>query len=224
MRLRRAVCTSLIIVPMVAAFTTVRAQGAAPLPIRRFGLTAGINSATFGGKDAANPTPDRHTGLIAGVFTVVPMRPNFAIQPELFYTMKGAEFSDPTGTGSFKMNYLELPVLARFDIPASVGVKPFVVAGPAVSFKMTCDVEAAGTGFNVSSTCDELQSQSGGTTNFNSVDYGVVIGGGLAFDVSGRTFTVGARYNHSFGRIEESSDTKHRVISMLATFEFPWAR
>lgn len=224
MRLRRIVCTSLILVPLVAVFGTVRAQSAAPLAPRRFGITAGMNSATFGGKDATNPKPTRHTGFVAGVLLVVPVGPTFALQPELLYTMKGANFKDAFGSGSFKMTYIEIPLLARFDMATSGRVKPFFYGGPAVSFKMSCDVELKSPFFSFNSSCDELAAQSGGSTKVKSLDYSAIIGGGLAFDVSGKTFTVGARYDHSLGKIDNDSDIKHRVISVLATLEFPWGK
>ena len=230
MRLRQVVCTGLIMVPMVAVFGTVRAQSAAPVAPRRFGITAGINSSTFGGKDATNPTPSRRTGFMAGVLLVVPIRPSFAFQPELLYTMKGANIDDPSGSGGYKMTYIEVPLLARFDIATSGGVKPFLYAGPAVSFKMSCDIEIKSSFFNVNSTCEEFVSQFASTTKFKSIDYGAIIGGGLAFDLSGKTFSIGARYDHSFGKISEDTDptvgndVKHRVISVLATLEFPWGK
>jgi hypothetical protein len=221
MPLRRAICTSLIMFPMVAAFGTVRAQSAAPLPPRRVGITAGINSATAGGKDATNPTPSRLTAFMAGVLLVVPVGPSFAFQPELLYSMKGFKVNESTGTETFKENYIEVPLLARFDIAASGGVKPFFYGGPAVSFKIGCDAAGVSGGVTVSFSCDELESQSGGSTKFKSIDFGAIIGGGLAFDVSGKTFTIGARYDHSLAKITDT-DVKHRVISVLATFEFPW--
>ena len=122
------------------------------------------------------------------------------------------------------MNYVEVPLLLRYDVPATGGVKPFVLAGGAVSLKLTCDIDATSSGFSTTTTCEELETQSGSSTSFNTFDYGGVVGGGLAFDVSGKTFTVGARYNYSFGRIEKSSDTKHRVISGLVTLEMPWPK
>jgi hypothetical protein len=201
--------------------STVGTAGAqsANLPPRRFGLTAGVNSSTIGGSDVGNAS--RRTGFMAGALIVIPVSPTFAIQPELLYTMKGATSNDVDVGSTFKMNYAEIPVLLRVDIPASGGTKPFFYGGPAVSFKVSCDIEATSQGSTVSASCDELESQG---VKVKTVDYGVVVGGGLAFDVGGRAFTIGARYDHSLGKIVEDSDSKHRVISILATLEFPWAK
>jgi hypothetical protein len=224
MRFVHVMCASLVAGPLVGRSTTLCAQGADRLPVRRFGITAGFNSASFGGKDADDPSQKRLSGMSGGVFAVIPQRPHVAFQPELLVTMKGARFEDATGTGTFTMTYVEVPGLLRFDVPVSGAVKPFLIAGPVVSLKLTCDVETTAPGFSASATCEELQSQTGGNTNFNTIDYGVIGGGGIVFDVAGKTFSVGARYNYSLARIETSSETKHRVISVLATFEFPWGR
>src|SRR5438094_542264 len=101
MRLRQVVCTSLLMVP---AFSWSGAQNAAPRG-HRFGITGGMNSSTVGGPDANNPTPDRRTGWIGGVLLVLPISSSFAFQPELIYSMKGADINDPSGSGSVKMNY-----------------------------------------------------------------------------------------------------------------------
>lgn len=218
MRLRQAVCTCLIVIPALAVLSTARGQSTASVGPRRFGVVGGLNSATFGGKDATDPSPDSKTGGLLGAMVVVPIRPNFAFQPELLYTMKGAVLTDPSGDATFKMNYIQLPLLVRFDVPASGGVKPFVLAGPGIAFRQACNFEVKGS-FAFSGTCDDLVGSSG--QKFETVDYSAIIGGGLAFDVSGKTFTVGARYDYSLSKIQKDTDIKHRVISVVTTFEFP---
>lgn len=216
MRFQKVVCAGLLIAPILG---TAVAQSAAPIPPRRVGITLGINSSTLGGSDAQDAK--RRTGIMAGVLLVAPVTPVFAIQPELLYTMKGAKFNDGGATGTLKMNYIEIPVLARFDVPSSGGVKPFFYVGPSISFKLSCDVTAEFQGQSESASCDD---QTVGETNVKSVDYGAVVGAGLAFDVSGKAFTLGARYDHSLAKVSDNSDIKHRVISVVGTLEFPWGR
>lgn len=204
---------------MAPLMATAGAQSAAPTPPRRFGITAGVNSATFGGSDAEDAK--RRTSGMIGVLLVAPVTPVFAIQPELLYTMKGAKFNDGTFEATLKMNYVEIPVLARFDFASSGGVKPFFYVGPAISFKLSCDVSASFQGATSTSDCDQA---SEGEANVKSVDYGAIVGAGLAFDVSGRMFTLGARYDHSLSKVSEDSDIKHRVISLVGTLEFPWPK
>lgn len=223
MRLHQVVRTCLLVVPAVVVAVTVHAQSAAPLRLKRLGLVAGANSSTFGGKDAVDPTPSRRSGGTWGAFLVIPIRSRFGFQPEFVYSMKGAAQRDPSGSAVLTMNYIEVPLLARFDFPTSGGVKPFFYGGPAISFQRSCDIEVTAAFIGtIRSTCDDFAAQFGGTADFKSTDFGAIIGGGLAFDVSGKTLSIGARYAHGFSKIEKDSDIKHRVISVLATFEFPF--
>ena len=216
MRFQKVVSAALLVAPILG---TAAAQSIVLTPPRRVGITLGVNSWTIDGTDAQDAK--RRTGIMAGVLLVAPVTPIFAIQPELLYTMKGAKFNDAGVTGTLKMNYIEIPVLARFDVPSSGGVRPFFYVGPSVSFKVSCDVTAEFQGQSESASCDDPTL---GEANVKSVDYGAIVGAGLAFDVSGRAFTLGARYDHSLAKISDNSDIKHRVISVVGTLEFPWGR
>lgn len=76
-------------------------------------------------------------------------------------------------------------------------------------------------GFEFSGTTNKCDSSAVQAT---STDVGLIIGGGLAFEVSGKSFTLGAGYDHSLAKFEDGFDVKHRVISLLGTLEFPWAK
>jgi hypothetical protein len=209
----RLLCAALVILPL----STALAQSPV-LPPQRFGITAGINSSTISGGDDGTDV-SRRTGFMAGVFMVVPVTPTFSAQPEALFTMKGAKAEDAGFSATVKINYLEIPILGRFDIPATGGVKPFVYAGPAIAFKLSCSSEAHGAGISVSGDCKDTNGDDAKTFDFSGV-----IGGGLAFAVGGRAFTIGARYTHGFSNIGEGSDSKNRTISALVSLEFPWPK
>jgi hypothetical protein len=188
-------------------------------PPPRFGLMAGINSSTIGGPDVEDAS--RRVGAMGGILVVAPVRPGVAIEPEVIFTMKGADFSDIEGSGSVKMSYVEVPVLLRVSIPTSTAARPFFYAGPSVSFRASCNFEATGEDFGADLSCDQLESQG---VEFKSVDYGLIVGAGASFDLSGKLVTLSVRYDHSFAKIIEDVDAKHRVLSLVATLEFPWRR
>ena len=144
-----------------------------------------------------------------------------AIEPEVLLTTKGAKFSDSQGSGSFTMKYIEVPVLVRYEAVGSGGMRPFVLGGPAIALRASCDLEGIDAGVSVDISCDEAEAQG---LKFKSVDYGLIVGGGVAFDVGGRGFSIGVRYDHSLSEVADNSNIKHRVLSILATFEFPWMR
>ena len=216
MRLNHVLCAVIAAAPCLS----LHAQGAAnPLPPRRLGITAGINSATVGGGDVGEAS--RRAGFIVGASMVAPVTANVAIEPQVLFTSKGANFEDSSGGGSITMNYIQVPLLVRVSGGGSGRARPFVFAGPAIALKASCDLEGIEAGVSASISCDQTESE---TLKFKSVDYGVIVGAGLAFDVSGKTFSVGARYDHSLADIDDASGIRHRVISLMATFEFPWIK
>jgi opacity protein-like surface antigen len=208
----------LALAPPVVAVASAQ-TASAPQASRRLGLLAGINLATFAGSNVQGAS--NHTGFLGGVVLVLPMAQDFALQIEGEFTMKGAESNSSNANSSFKLNYVELPVLARFDVPVSGGVKPFIYAGTAIALQTSCDIEATSGGVTVTFTCEEANRQFGSTTKFNSFDVGAMLGGGLAFDVNGRTLTVGTRYNWGLQHISSDADAKNRVLSFVLTFEWP---
>jgi opacity protein-like surface antigen len=187
-------------------------------PPPRIGIVAGVNSATVGGKDADNP--NRRTGYMAGVMLIAPMGTSFAFQPELLYTQKGARVNDSDFVGGVKISYLEVPLLLRADMMTSSAARPFLYAGPAIAFKTGCEFELVSGATSANTACD----QSGDPADFKSTDVSVLVGGGLAFNLSGQTVSVGLRYDHGLKTFSGSNDVKHRVVSLVGTIEFPWGR
>ncbi len=205
-----------------------------PQSTPRFGIIGGANLATLSGSMFENPS--NRTGFAAGLMAVLPVSPSFAIQPELMFTMKGAN-SDAGGiSATAKVDYIELPVLARFEIPASGRVKPFVYGGPAFAYRVSCSFEGTSTEFQAPGgletrelriTCDSLAAQGQRASpgvNYSRTDVDGVIGGGLAFGVGGRTMTVGVRYDVGFVKFLSDADSKNRVLSFMGTFEWPFRK
>jgi hypothetical protein len=181
----------------------------------RFGITGGANLATLTGRGFEKPS--NRTGFAAGLVAVLPVAPSFAIQPELMFTMKGN--SDSGGTTN--INYVELPVLARFEAPAFGRVKPFVYGGPGFAYRMSCALE----GSEFSMTCDSAQTiwrRASPGVYYSRTDVDGIIGGGLAFVVGGRTMTVSVRYDVGFVKFLSDGDMKNRVLSFMGTLEWPF--
>jgi Outer membrane protein beta-barrel domain len=216
MRLRRFICANLIMVAIIIADPR---RSAAQSRTPRVGITAGISSSTIAGD--ADDIISRKTGLTAGVVAVFPVGASVAIQPEILYAMKGAKSASSGIVGTLRLNYFEIPLLVRFDAAPSGRAKPFLYAGPTLAMRAGCDFEVKEAGATQKFNCDEFETEGSG---FKTLDYSVLIGGGLAFDVSGKVFSVSVRYDHSLSKFVDDGDLKHRVISVLGTLEFPWAK
>ena len=79
---------------LAAVAWTPSLSQSSPQSTPRFGIIAGANLATLSGN--LFPKASNRTGFAGGVMAVLPVSPSFAIQPELVFTMKGAN-SDSGG-------------------------------------------------------------------------------------------------------------------------------
>ncbi|MBC3786391.1 porin family protein [Spirosoma utsteinense] len=155
----------------------------------RTGIKGGLSASSLFYDSQGVSNKNERIGFHAGVFTQVPVSEFFAIQPELLYINKGASgdynIVGFTGRNTFKLNYVELPVLATFKLGQAVELQ----AGPYVSYLMNSDLTSNG----------DFGTGRGAINrgNFNKVDYGIAGGLNVYF---GKAF-VGARYEQGLQRI-----------------------
>ena len=92
----------------------------------KLGIKGGLNVANLMGdvKDVAIRT-SIHAGLVAEII----VSDNFSVQPELLYSGQGASDTSEGG-GRFKLDYITLPVLAKFPIAKNL----YLETGPQVGF------------------------------------------------------------------------------------------
>ena len=98
----------------------------------KFGIKGGANIANVNG-DFTETIADwkSSVGFCAGIFLELNFGRILTIQPEVLYTMKGAD----AGTGKLKFDYIEIPILLKIRIPTG-SVHPFIFAGPAFGFNL----------------------------------------------------------------------------------------
>ena len=192
-----------------------------------FGLKAGLNVSTFTGLDEDDLDGGDLTsrlGFVGGVFAEVPLSPQFSIRPELLYSQKGARISasDTIEGEAFdieqdlNVDYVEVPVLARFAVPVSPLLRVGVLAGPSVAFKARESIAVTFNGEEVDPEDLDL-----GEDLFTSTD----IGGVLGADIGSGPFAVDLRYTFGFADIirneEEDPDAptfRNGVFSVTGVF------
>lgn len=150
----------------------------------RFGFKGGVNLSNMDAKDLSDK--NMIIGFNGGLFLKVPISENFAFQPELLYTTKGAELKYDnllaTGTASFKLSYIELPLLAVINITKNINIHggAYIASLIGANVKNVSDVGI----FNFE---NELEK-----SDFEAIDYGLVGGVGLDFE----KFSIGLRYDY----------------------------
>ena len=170
-----------------------------------FGVKAGLNLANLSIGEAEDTfDPDNRTGLVAGVFVTIPGGGIFAFQPEALISMQGAKFSDGSDSGTAKIDYFQVPLLARIG-PSKVAI----VVGPSIGYRFRAELSAAGLSPDDEDFSDQIE----------RMDVGLVTG--VTADV-GRLVLDG-RYTWGLTNIEKDATaekTKHRVISLTLGLRF----
>jgi hypothetical protein len=207
-----------------------------------FGFLGGVNLASLGGDiddfgdEAVNELEtdiggtwsydgSRRTGLVAGAYYTIRQSPTLGYQIEAHYVQRGKAFEftgrDVPGVGgasvddTFKLDYLDIPVLARFTPGADGNVRPIIFVGPVFGFRLSAEMEVETMG---QSQALDISDDTRGFT------VGLLGGIGLAFD-AGPTSAVllQARYVYGLREVfEDATDLSSRVgdLALLAGMEF----
>ena len=196
------------------------AQGIPLVPQRpTIGVMAGVNLAKISGD--ATDALDSRTGFLAGVFVTFHITNTFAIEPEALYSQRGASADGEMGfDATIKMDYIDIPVLLRFDVPVAGPIRPFFVAGPAFGIQTKCAISGEGEGVSASVDCDALDEDPESDFDPKTFDLSGVVGAGLDFRLGGHTLMVGARYQHGFSDVVKDASAKSRTWSIVAGLGF----
>jgi len=158
----------------------------------KFGAKAGVNFASLSGDDVEGF--DGRTSFHVGAVAEIGISEKFAVQPELVYSSQGASVGD----SNLKMDYINLPILAKFFVAEGFSIE----AGPQVGFLISADAEG-----------EDVKD------SFKSTDFSGALGLGYKLD-SGLNFA--ARYNLGLGNIvdAEGGDVKNNVIQLSVGYMF----
>jgi hypothetical protein len=196
--------------------------------VGQFGVRGGINLTKFIGDDTDNVESSQGLNL-GGSFQLFTLGP-IAIVPEVFYSQKGAEIEDVDGPSTpvqlkFSLDYLEVPVLARLNLPAVGMLNPYVAAGPAFAWQLSCELDVTDGG--ASEEVRDCGEQFGSVdTAFQDADRGLVVTGGIDLHVFGAGgLNLEARLVRGLARLNESDgggepDVRNQAVSLMLGYSF----
>jgi hypothetical protein len=162
----------------------------------QFGLKAGVNFATL--SDAANTNTDSRAGLHIGGLAHIHLSKSFAVQPEIVYSMQGAEY--PNGTKS-KLGYVNIPVLGQYMLGQGFRLQ----TGPQVGILASAEVENGSVEVDIDDT-------------YKKADFGWTFGASYITD---KGLGVDARYNLGITDISKNNtDLKNRVWQIGLFYQF----
>ena len=205
LHLGAVLCALLVCSTDLAAQTTIALRG-------------GLSMATIGGSDAPSGF-DSRTGLTVGGAVIFGVGDNVGLQLGAAYVQKGVTETEAGAEYEFSLDYIEVPLLLRFTIPAEGSILPHFVVGPAVSFEAKCEAAGSSEGASVALGCGAA----GLATK--SIDFGGIVGAGLDIGTSGSaSLTLDVTYNIGLTSIDDSGDdddVKNRAWSLVAGIAFP---
>lgn len=152
------------------------------------GIKAGAN---FSDLDGSSGTSTR-TGFHAGAILELKYN-NFAIQPELLYSMQGAKVTY-AGAKDIDLSYVTVPVLAKYYIlPDTFSIE----AGPQFAFLVDDNLE--------------------NTFKSQSFDFAAV--GGVGLNIT-KSFFAQAHYVVGLTEVSTNASVKNRVIQLSLGYKF----
>ena len=195
-----------------AAQTSVKAQ---KTNSQTFGIKGGVNFSNLYVKDAEDNK--MLTGFNLGLFAKLPITKTFSIQPELYYTTKGAQTTYNStfinGTVQYNFNYLEVPVLFVVNVTDNFNLH----VGPYLGYMLNGKVKNKS---NVSAIDFDEKIN---TEDYNKFDAGIAAGAGV--DLGG--VSLGARYTYGLTKVGKertfsgttytTPDAKNGVLSVYVS-------
>jgi len=124
-------------------------------------------------------------GFSRGVFFTKMFSPTFGIQPEILYTQKGFEVSEFGITVKFKAEYLEIPILFKFQPETEGKLAPNCYGGPVLAFASSTKLGAEDFGASIDMDI----------ANKKSMDFGFAFGGGFSLKAGSGQFVMDVRFN-----------------------------
>ncbi|MFT5165834.1 MAG: opacity protein-like surface antigen [Saprospiraceae bacterium] len=190
----------------------------------------GVNIATLGGDDVEDDGLGSIIGLQFGAAAEITINEMFAIQPELLFFQKGfaldfeEDFLGETlkSENDLKLNYLEIPILAKVMFGAEGGPKFFATVGPSFGFGLSGEVESKATfGGETESATEDIDFDDDMITK---LDISLSIGAGAQFAAGPGNLFVDVRYLLGLNTTDDSgddADVKNRGIGIAVGYLFP---
>jgi len=168
------------------------------------GIRAGVNVSTqFTSEATTNVETSWKPGFHIGIFGSLVYTEKIAAQLEFLYSQKGSQWSDPDYSGEEVVNYIDLPLTARFQVLDLLNIH----AGPQFSFLTRAwRMPEDGAAYKISEYYDE-------------VDVGLVVGVELNLPIK---LNIALRYTEGLMRASDSryytEPWKNRVFQLSLSY------
>lgn len=189
-------------VVMVFTVGFVNAQGKEDMA---FGIKGGLNISTITNADVDGVNSKSLVGFHVGFFGEFVLSDKFSIQPEVLYSTQGTKIEFEGIKGDLKLDYIAIPVMAKYYVADSFSLE----LGPQIGFLVSAKAKSGGESEDVK---DELKSTD------------VSLNFGLGYDIT-ENFMIGARYNLGLTRLQDEllpgeDESKNSVFQISIGYKF----
>lgn len=191
-----------------------KVTGPSRLPLT-FGVQGGLSLSNLFN---ASFNRDARTGMTFGLTIDIglPYRLPYDVKPSiqtgLHYTEKGFDNPSARFNGvSIEFDYMEIPILAKFNYDLAYGISPFMALGPYVAFMVSAERVRQ----------DDSRRDLDDTTR--EVDFGLMGSIGTDFTIGTTTLNAQARGSFAFSDVQKgefSDGEKHFYMALVLGFRF----
>lgn len=172
-----------------------------------FGLDfkGGLNMANMRGELMEDDDQKTQQGVTSGIGFQFGLGEKFAIQPEVMFNKKGTrykyEFEGVDYVEGVNASYLNIPILLKVKIPAGAVVPNFYV-GPDMGILLGAKYYA-----EVDGDKDDVDVKD----DFEPIDFGLAMGGGLDFKAGPGRVILDVRYTLGFSNVADSENDEYEA-------------
>ena len=188
----------------------------------KYGIQASgiMSSASFTEDSNSGVNRDARAGFGAGLYAEYPMGSKFTLKPGINFMQKGVNFksnfaednSQVKSRINTRLNYLEVPVLAVYNIKGNQG-KWFIGAGPSASYGLSGRLKGEIEVTEGSSTdkqpiiIDAFKDENHNGADFKRFDYGISAVAGHNIN---KNLSIQVNYLHGLSNIASKSDVENK--------------
>jgi hypothetical protein len=192
----------------------------------QYGLKGGLNWSKYASPTATDPIDEfisnYNPGWLGGFFCNFKLSEQFSIQPEIYYARIGEKETNPLVEGfvtlasigvTYKelLDYIQVPVLAKFKVLPKGPFSPILQAGPYFGFLLSGKYKTLDAAGAVLYSGDLKQ-------YYKTMDFGLAFSGGFEYEMGNKLLSLEFRYNLGLTDIEKTEHiyiTKHRTLMVM---------
>lgn len=183
------------------------------------GVKAGVNMANLSFSEDTGTDWNSSIGIRLGVFHSFRLGRKLELQPEIYYSIKGAKstgtFLGEEVSAKVELGYVEVPLLLKFRVFTGRKAGVFIFTGGYGAFNTAAKTV---TSFSGDSETEDIKEE------IREMDYGLVIGGELEYGLGNAKLILDIRYSVGLANIKKIGfnpyEIKNRAVSFSLGYRF----